>query len=301
MAKQETELQQQINSGKMILIAEVKPPKGADPEPLRKIAKQYAGKVCALGVSDNRKDVSMSAVAAASIIAAEGVEPILHMVTRDRNRIALISDTLGAQALGVSNVLYTSGMHQTLGNFKTAKNVFDIDSIQLLRSVSDLAKDGSIVGEDHIPIAPFCLGAVADPCGDPLEMQVMRLSKKVKAGAQYIITKPVFDIERFQLWWQEVSEKGLHEKVAIIAGIRLLKDVDSAKAYASTRPDPMIPDELLERIGSTEDKNEQREEGIKIALETIEKLSAIEGIRGFEIYGDGDDAGALEIINRNNS
>ena len=150
MSKQATGLQERIASGKAILLAEISPPRGADPAPVRAAAKRYAGKVHALGVSDNRDRVAMSALAAASLVAAEGVEPILHVTTRDRNRIALVSEALGAQALGIRNLLCTSGTHQTLGRFRAARNVFDIDSVQLLQTYAGLASDGAAGGRKRI-------------------------------------------------------------------------------------------------------------------------------------------------------
>ena len=150
MSKPITSLQERIASGKPLLIAEISPPRGADPAPVREMAKRFAGKVHALGISDNRDRVSMAALAAASLVAAEGVEPILHVTTRDRNRIALVSEALGAQALGIRNLLCTSGSHQTLGRFRAAKNVYDIDSIQLLQTYADLAGECGLVGEDGI-------------------------------------------------------------------------------------------------------------------------------------------------------
>lgn len=157
MTETETRLQASLRSGKPVLAVEVVPPKGADPAPLRAAAKRYAGRVHAVGVSDNRHGVAMSALAAAAVVAAEGVEPILHLVTRDRNRMALIANCLGAQALGVRNVLCTSGTHQTLDICPRAKNVFDIDSIQLLDAISHLGTDGSAVCQEHFEsVAPFC-------------------------------------------------------------------------------------------------------------------------------------------------
>ena len=129
MSTQATSLAERIASGKPILLAEISPPRGVDPTPLREAARCFAKKVHAVGISDNREQVLMSALAAAALVAAEGVEPILHVTTRDRNRIALVSEALGAQALGIRNLLCTSGTHQTLGRFRAAKNVYDIASI----------------------------------------------------------------------------------------------------------------------------------------------------------------------------
>lgn len=299
MEIEKTGLHKRITSGKPICIAQMAPPTGSDPAAVHDVAKRYAGKVHALGVSDNRDRVSMSALAAASLVVAEGVEPILHVVTRDRNRIALISDYLGARALGIGNLLCTSGTHQTLGRAGAAKNVFDVDSIQLLQAYSQLVSDGQLVGEDRIDgHGPACLGGVAAPYADPRKLQLMRLSKKVTAGAEFLITQPVFDVERFEAWWQEVTRMGLHEKVAVVAGIRLLTDAEKAESYARGRPDPAVPDALLERITSKTDPAAQRAAAIDVAVETVGRLSGFDGLRGFEVCGDGDHDAALEVIEK---
>jgi len=297
MPEEKTKLQARIDSGGPIVVAEVSPPASGDPGPLRRTAQYYAGKVHALGISDNRHVPSMSALAAASLVVSEGVEPILHVVTRDRNRIALISECLGAQALGIRNLLCTSGTHQGLGPQRAAKNVFDLDSIQLLQAYAGLGTSGSIVEEGTVDgIGPLCLGAVATPFADPIELQVMRLTKKVAAGAQLLITQPVFDLDRFGAWWEAVTRRGIHRQVAILAGVRLLGNAERARRYAETRPLPMVPHTVLERIALKTDANAQRAAGIKIAIETIERLSALDGLRGFEICGDGDDAAAVQVI-----
>lgn len=299
MALEKTAFQKRIESGGQILVAELSPPKGGDPAPVRAAARRFAGKVHALGVSDNRDGVCMSATAAASLILAEGVEPILHMTTRDRNRIALVSDCLGAQAMGVRNLLCTTGSHQTLGSCRSARNVFDVDSIQLLAMFGGLAGDGSLVGEERFEGAgPFCLGSTASPNADPLEMQLIRLAKAVAAGSTFVITQPVFDLDRFETWWGEVTKRGLHERVAIIAGIQPLTDADLARAYAAKRPSPMIPDSVLQRISAPADKAGQRVAGMEIALETVQRLSSLKGVRGFEVRADGDADIAVEFIEK---
>ena len=192
MKNEPTELQQRLESGKGVLLAEISPPAEAAPAGVQQLAKRFAGKVHALGISDNRERVGMSALAAASLVAGQGVEPILHMTTRDRNRIALVSEALGAHALGIRNILCTSGTHQTLGQFRAAKNVYDLDVIQLLqacgiwRATLPWWAKGPIAGADG-----FCLGAVASPNADPLELQMIRLGKKVSAGAGFLVSQPV--------------------------------------------------------------------------------------------------------------
>ena len=299
LADEKTRLDALIDSGKPILVAEMAPPQGSDVGAVRSRARRYAGMVHALGVSDNRDGVCMSALAAAFLVAAEGVEPILHLVTRDRNRIALASECLGAHALGVRNLLCTTGTHQTLGRCRGARNVFDIDSIQLLQMCADLTSSRAVLGADGLQCAgSFCLGAVAAPYADPLEMQVARLAKKAAAGAKFLVTQPVFDLERFETWWNEVTRLGIHERVAILAGILPLPDAESAKTWADTSPRPMIPDAILERLASKGDEGGQRAAGIELACETIERLSNFEGLRGFEIRSEGDGDAADEIIEK---
>lgn len=299
MAIEMTKLQERIESGGAILIAEISPPACGNPAMVRDVARRYVGKVHALGIDDNRRRVCMSALAAASLVAAEGVEPILHIVTRDRNRIALISECLGAEALGIRNLLCTTGTHQILGRFKAAKNVFDIDSIQFLQACSQLAEDGSIVGEDAVEgTEALCLGGTAAPDADPLALQAMRMDKKVSAGAKFLITQPVFDTTRFNAWWKEVSQRGIPKKTAIVAGIAVLSDADRAKEFAESRPKPLVPEALLQRITSKPDAAAQRAEGIAVAVELIEELSAVDGLRGFAICGEGDDDAVLEVIEK---
>jgi methylenetetrahydrofolate reductase (NADPH) len=296
MEDKQTGLQQRISSGKQILLTEIVPPQGSDPAAVRKLAKSFAGKVHAIGVNDNRDRVSMSALAASTFIAAEGVEPILHLVTRDRNRIALISEALGAQALGIRNLLCTSGSHQTLGVFHAARNVFDLDPVQLMQTYTDLAGNGSVVGEKGIVGAgPFCLGGTASPYADPMEFQIVRLAKKIAAGAQYIITQPIFDLERFGTWWQEVTRRKLHEKTAMIAGILPLTSAKQVEELAGKRPNPRIPAETLKRLTSG-DAAAQKAAGIAVAVETIKKLQGFKGLRGFQIFSEEDPESVLKVI-----
>jgi methylenetetrahydrofolate reductase (NADPH) len=299
MTENETRFQTRLRSGEPILIVEVAPPKGGDPIALRSAAKRYQGKVHAISVSDNRHGICMASLAAGAVLAAEGVEPIVHLVTRDRNRIALIADCLGAQALGVRNILCTSGTHQALSACPPARNVFDMDSTQLIEAIAHLGSDGSMFfGERFDPAGPFCLGAVAAPFADPAELQFMRLTKKVRAGAKFLITQPVYDLDRFRAWWGQVMQKSIHEKSAILAGIQPLLEAGRAKAYAESRPFPRVPQSLLDRLSSAGGQEAERAAGIEIAVETIKHISALKGLRGFQICADGDESAVLEIIER---
>jgi methylenetetrahydrofolate reductase (NADPH) len=218
------------------------------------------------------------------------------VATRDRNRIALTSDALGASALGIRNVLCTTGTHTTLGAFRSARNVHDIDAVQLIQTYAGLSKDASLVGEKNLGgVSQFCIGGVAAPFADPQELQVTRLAKKVKAGARFLITQPIFDLERFGQWWQEVTRRGLEKQVAIVAGIRVLTSADEATAYAKQRPSPLVPKAVLARLAEGSPQ-QQKKAGIAIACETIAKLQAMPGLRGFEISADGDHTAALTVI-----
>jgi methylenetetrahydrofolate reductase (NADPH) len=298
-ARANTALDQRIESGKQVLMVELSPPQGGDPAPVRQAARALSGKAHAVALSDNRDRVAMSAMVAASLVAAEGVEAVLHLTTRDRNRAALISECLGAQALGVRNVLCTTGSHQTLGQFRAARNVFDIDPVLLLQALGNLEADASLVAEQGIAGAgPFCLGAAVSPNADPLELQVMRLGKKIRAGARYLVTDPIFDLERFNAWWAAVTSRGLHEKAAILAGIRPLLSADEARQLAQRHPTPRIPAALVDRMSSKSTSAAQRAEGIQIAQETIARLASIKGLRGFAIVAEGEAAMAVEVLEK---
>lgn len=289
--------QARIESGANVLVAQFRPPKSGNAGAIRSLAKDFAGKVHALGVCDNRREIGMSALAAASLVGAEGVEPILHVVTRDRNRIALASDCLGGAALGIGNILCTSGTHQTLGTFRSGRNVHDIDSVQLIQMYAHPSQSASWLGEKDLgDCGPFCVGGTAAPFADPLDMQVTRLAKKIQAGAKFLVTQPIFDLDRFNIWWQEVTRRGLHERVAFLAGIGVLGSSQEATEYAQRRPLPLVPKALLERLAAKSGADAQRKEGLAIARETIDRLQAIPGLRGFDIAGDGDPEVALAVI-----
>jgi methylenetetrahydrofolate reductase (NADPH) len=280
-------------------VAEISPPAEASPDGVQQLAKRFVGKVHALGISDNRDRVGMAALAAASLVAGQGVEPILHLTTRDRNRIALVSEVLGAHALGIRNILCTSGTHQTLGRFRAAKNVYDIDVIQLLQTCANLASDAALVGEGAIAGAEhFCLGAVASPNADPLELQMIRMGKKVSAGAGFLVSQPVYDLERFKAWWAEVTRRGLHEKVAILAGIEPLGEHALEDVRAKRRPLSRVPDAVFQQVASKTDVAARRRAAIDVAIETVKQLRETKGLRGFSIGIDGDQDAALEIIDK---
>ena len=282
--KTESRLEKVLKEGRFAVTAECGPPKGANVEILKEKGKSLLGFIDAVNVTDNQTAiVRMSSVAACSILKSIGHEPILQMVTRDRNRIALQSDLFGAYALGIRNVLCLTGDHQTFGNQRQAIGVFDLDSIQLLRTVKDMRDEEKIIGGESIQGAPkMFIGAAANPFADPIDWRVVRLAKKVNAGADFIQTQCIFNMDRFEKFMSQAIERGLVEKTYILAGITPFKSVGMAKYMAEKVAGIDIPDELIKRMAGVPKEN-QAHEGIKIAVEFIQRFKEMKGISGIHL------------------
>ncbi len=282
--KTESHLEKILAAGHFAVTAECGPPRGADISALENKGKSLLGYVDAVNVTDNQTAiVRMSSVAACSILKQLGHEPILQMVTRDRNRIALQSDLFGAYALGIRNVLCLTGDHQSFGNQKEAVGVFDLDSIQLVRTVREMREQGTIIGGLPIQLAPkMFIGAAANPFADPADWRVIRLGKKVTAGADFIQTQCIFDLDKFEQFMTRARNLGLTEKVSILAGITPLKSAGMARYMATKVAGMDIPDAVMKRISAVS-KEKQPEEGIKIAVETIQRVKEIEGVAGIHL------------------
>ncbi|KPL11721.1 hypothetical protein AMJ85_03240 [candidate division BRC1 bacterium SM23_51] len=309
MTAETGQLQRVLSEGQLAIVVECIPPaarQAPDAEAVKKTAAVLRDKVDAVGVVDNRSEILMSAVATAAILQAEGIEPIVNVTTRDRNRIALMSDVIGARALGLRNFLCTSGDHQTLGRERAARNVFDLDSIQLLATLDRLRRDGVVFGDEsqagslsHRPCDLY-LGAVASPDADPQELQAIRLAKKVEAGADFLITQPVFDVDRFGKWLDSLEPSQIAEKAAILAGILVPPSAARTREIRENVPAGWrveIPDAVIERLESVRPE-QQRDEAISLAVELIGRLRALKDIRGFYLMTDGDAAAAVEVIER---
>ncbi|NOZ86439.1 MAG: methylenetetrahydrofolate reductase [Deltaproteobacteria bacterium] len=277
-------LQGILEQGRFAVTAEAGPPRGARPEVMAHKASILKGFVDACNVTDNQTSVvRMCSLAASSILLDHGIEPVMQMVCRDRNRIAAQSDALGAYSLGINNLLCLSGDHQSFGDHPMAKGVFDIDSIQLLAMIDRMQTEGRFSGGDEVQGRPaLFLGAAANPFADPFRIRVPRLAKKAAAGARFIQTQCVFDVPRFEEWMQGVRERGLHEKLFILAGITPIKSLKMARYMASKVPGMSVPQELLDRLKGVE-KKKRKTEGIKIAVETIQKMMEIPGVSGVHI------------------
>ena len=242
------------------------------------------GCVDAVNVTDNQTAiVRMSSIAASVHLTNMGLEPVMQMVTRDRNRIALQSDIMGAYSLGIRNILCLTGDHQSFGSQPDAMNVFDIDSMNLLHTVRGMREEGADMSGFALKGAPrMFVGAAANPFADPFEYRVLRLAKKIDAGADFIQTQCVYNMERFREWMKMARGEGLTEKVHILAGVTPLKSEGMAK-YMSRRVAGMdVPDELIRRMAGVP-KNRMAQEGVDICLETIEQLRGIEGVHGIHI------------------
>ena len=272
---------EKIESGTFIVCGEIGPPKSCDGDVIREKSKYFKGVVDAVNITDNQTAiVRLSSIASAKILLEVGVEPIMQMTCRDRNRIAIQSDLLGAAALGIHNVLCLTGDYQKFGDQPEAKGVFDLDSVQLIATAAKM-NSGLLLSEQEMKKAPdFFIGAAANPFAEPFEMRLIRLHKKVKAGARFIQTQPVFDMDIFTRWMEKVVEMGLHEKCAILAGVMPVKSVKALYHMKKEVPGVKINDEYINRL---ENASDPKEEGIKIAIEMIQALKKVKGVRGIHI------------------
>jgi len=279
--KSGSHLERMFAAGHFAVTGEVGPPKSCSSKSIREHSAAMRDSVDGINLTDNQTAiVRLSSIAAAVHVMAEGCEPIIQMTCRDRNRIAIQSDLLGAYSLGVRNVLCLSGDHQCFGNHPQAKNVYDLDSIQLIRAVRDLRDENLFVSGEKCRFNPkFYIGAAANPFADPFEFRALRLAKKVAAGADFIQTQAVYDVERFAEWLRLTGDMGLHPRVKIMAGLVPAK---SAKAlrYVSTVPGMRVPDDMIRRMEAAED---QEAEGIKICVETIQQVRELPGVAGVHI------------------
>ncbi|MBW1867139.1 MAG: methylenetetrahydrofolate reductase, partial [Deltaproteobacteria bacterium] len=259
-------------------------PRGSDPEAIIAKADLIKDHVDAINVTDNQTSVTrMCSLAACIRLKLMGLEPVLQMVTRDRNRIALQSDILGAASFDIHNMLCLSGDHQSFGDCAQGQNVHDLDSMQLLQTVRRMRDEGKFLGGADIKRPPqIFAGAAANPFADPFEIRVPRLAKKIAAGAEFIQTQCIYNLDKFEEWMRLARERGLTEKVYIMAGMTPMKSVGMARYMKNRVPGMDVPDDVVKRMGDTP-KEKQPEEGIKICIEAIQRLKAVEGVKGFHI------------------
>ena len=286
--KSESNLEKILEAGHVAVTAELGPPMGCNTEAVKKKIELLRGAADAYNVTDCQTAVvRMSSIAASILLVQAGMEPVMQMTCRDRNRIAMQADILGAAAHGIKNCLCIAGDHQSFGaagkllGHPGSKNVYDVDSIQLVGILKGLRDDACQQGGDAVEErVPLFIGAAWTPLGDPVEIRTTRLAKKINAGADFIQTQAVYDVKRFSEAMQKARDRGLHERTAILAGVIVPKSAGMLSYMNKSVPGVLVPDELIKRMKAA---SEPRSEGIALAIELIQQLLAIEGVKGVHI------------------
>jgi methylenetetrahydrofolate reductase (NADPH) len=274
-------LKEKVKSNGFIVCGEIGPPQSCDGDVIRNKSRHFKGFVDAVNITDNQKAVArLSSIASAKILLEEGIEPIIQMTCRDRNRLAMQSDLMGAAALGIQNVLCLTGDHQKFGDNPEAKGVFDLDSIQLIATVASMNAGVLLSGYEMKKATAFLIGAAANPFAQPFEMRLIRLQKKVQAGAHFIQTQPVFDLEIFARWMERIVDMGLHEKTAILAGVLPVKSAKTLLWMREEVPGIRIDEKYIQRM---ERAGDPEKEGVAMAVEMIHSLRKIKGVRGIHL------------------
>ena len=276
-----TKFAQALTSGRLVLTAECIPPRSGGAEAVKKLSSVLAPALDAVVVADNPDEIHGSALACAALLAREGRDAVLSMTTRDRNRIALESDALGASALGVGAILCLTGNHQSLGICPQAASANDIDSIQLTQAVKSL------------DLPDLLVGAVAHPYQQPLELNLLRLKKKVRAGADFLLTEPVFDLAGFSSWMDAVRAAGLDGQTAIIASVLPLTSVEQAEYLRQRQSYGQLDESVIAMLAQASDPAKA---GLAMAVEMAAALKTMPGVRGIHILSGGSEALAGEVI-----
>ena len=297
IVKNEKRFHDQLKSGDFVVTAEYLPRAETEGSAIKAALQALKEVPSAVNVADNPFGVGMSSLAASVILAQSGIEPVYQVVTRDRNRIAIQSDLLGAAALGIRNILCLSGYHQTLTDHPESANVYDLDSTQLLKVLKKMREQGELLNGGKINGAfPVMTGAVANPYLKPVDLNIIRLTQKVEAGAEFIQTHAVFDIDEFQQWLDTVKQAGLADKTAIIAGVFPLDSAEEAEFLLNKYTEFQIPAHIPERLKSAGDRQAQKKEGLAICVEIINKLKNMTGLRGIHILSGGKEETLPDIL-----
>jgi methylenetetrahydrofolate reductase (NADPH) len=282
--KSGSNLEKVLTAGHFAFTGELGPPRGAHAEEVRKKAAYLKGKVDSVNITDNQTAVvRMASWAACLLLIQEGIEPNFQMVCRDRNRLAMQADILGAYALGIRNILCLSGDHCQFGDHPTAKGVFDIDSMQLIGMVKKMRDEGKFLSGAELDGAPkMFIGAAENPFAEPFEWRVHRLAKKVEAGVDFIQTQCIYNMPKFREFIRQANDMGLTEKAHILAGVTPMKSLGMARYMKTKVPGMDVPDDTIKRLQGVP-KDKQGEEGIKIALEQIAEFKEMKGVAGVHL------------------
>ena len=282
--KSGSNLEKVLKAGHFAFTGELGPPRGTSAEEVRQKAAHLKGMVDSVNITDNQTAmVRMSSWAASLILIQEGLEPNFQMVCRDRNRLAMQSDILGAASLGIKNMLCLSGDHQQFGDHPRAVGVFDIDSMQLINMVKNMRDEGKFQGGADISDPPqMFIGAASNPFAEPFQWRVHRLAKKINAGVDFIQTQCIYNMDKFRQFIKQSNDMGLLEKVYLLAGVTPMKSVGMAKYMKAKVPGMDVPDDLIKRLQGV-GKGKVVEEGIKIACEQIEEFKEMQGVAGVHL------------------
>lgn len=292
-----TNLEKVLDSGRFAVTAEAGPPKGTSPTVIQRKGELLRYCCDAVNITDNQTAiVRMSSLVGCILLKQQGVDSVMQIVCRDRNRIAIQSDVLGAVALGIGNILCLSGDHQKFGNHPAAKNVFDIDSIQLIQTLKNMRDEKKFIsGDDITGEVPLYIGAVENPYADPFKFRVARLGKKIRAGADFIQTQAIYDVTKFARWMEMITDQGLDKQVHILAGVIPIRSAGMARYMRDYVSGISVPDEIVTRM---EEAKTAKEEGLRIALEVIEQLKEVPGVHGIHIMAVGWEDVVPEIVER---
>ena len=273
-----------LASGKFAVAAELSPPRGVDLDAIEREANTIKDYVDAVNVTDNQAaSVRMASIPVCALLVRLGLEPVAQMTCRDRNRLGIQADLLGASALGIKNLLCLSGDHGRWGDHPGVKNVYDLDSNHLLWIAHNMVERGCLDnGTEISPRPDFFIGAAANPFAPPHEYRPFRLAKKVAAGARFVQTQLVYNVERFRTYMAKVCDLGLDEKVYILAGVGPIKSARQASFMATKLAGMDVPQEIVDRMEKTP-KAAQPAEGIRICSEIIEQVREIPGVAGLHI------------------
>jgi len=290
-------LRDRLASGSFAVTAEISPPRGASIDPVTATAALLRDWVDAVNVTDNQGSNARLASWAGSLAALQaGLEPVMQMTCRDRNRIALQSDLLGASALGIRNVLVMTGDHPKFGDHPEAKPVFDLDSVQLLWTLRHMRDQGAVLSGRALKPPPDCfLGAVENPSAPPAEFRAERLGKKIDAGAQFVQTQFVFDVAAFARWMAQVRDLGLHERCYILAGVGAVRSRRGLDFMRDKVPGVYVPDDVYRRLSAVP-ADQTAAEGARLAAETIQQLSTIGGVAGVHLLVAGNEQAVPGIL-----
>jgi len=295
--KSGSHLERVLAAGRFAVTAEVVPPPSPDPAPLLAVARKLKGFADAFNVTDNpRARVHMASWAGAALLLHEGLEPVMQIATRDRNRIALQADILGASALGVRNVMALSGDDPKAGNEPGAATVSDMDTETFIETLRDLREKGVLHGGDPVdPRPPLFIGATANPFGGSMEDSFVNLRGKAEAGADFVQTQAIFDLDAFEEWMHLVRKEWIHEKLHILAGVVPLKSAKVARFMNEKVPGVVVPPAVVKRL---EKSSDAKAEGLAIAVEAVQALQKVEGVRGIHLMAVNWEEAVLSIVRR---